>query len=229
MIGSIVFLIIIAIVVYLILKFIKKVISIVISFIVLFILISSMFLFLIYIDYRDFKTGISEKNSVLLISDGPNYVAGGYINITNSEVFNTTIPIEDINSINNMTYDEILSDKYKLFIIGLSFYEKNLPQTLNYDSYTISKNGVLNILRSQDPRQEFASLINVPKESLTQGPNELKFKLALDSLGSTLKDKGKIIIIQGYKDKKILVYEDTMLFKLIKIAPTDYINKYITN
>ena len=229
MIGSIIFLIILAVIIYLILKFIKKVISIVLSFIVLLILISSMFLFLVYTDYRDFRTGAAEKNSVLLVSDGPNYVAGGYINITGSETFNTAIPIEDINSVNNMTYSEILGDNYKLFIIDLSFYEKNLPQTPNYDSYTIPKNGILNTIRSQDPKQEYASLINIPKGAITQGPNELKFKLALGSLGSILKDKGKIIIIQGYKDNEILVYKNTLLFKLAKILPNTYINKYIGN
>ena len=229
MISSIVFLIIVAIFIYLILKFIKKVVSMVISFAVLFILISSMFLFLVYTDYRDFKAGISEKESIILISDGPAYITGGYVNITSTNMLNTPKYIEDIGLISTQSYKDILGENYKLFIIDLSFYEQNLPEITNYNNYSLKKNGILNTLRSQNPNKEFAALVNKPVESITKKPNELKLELALGALDYLIKNQGKIITISGYKDKQIRVYKDTMLFKLIKIAPTAYINKYITN
>lgn len=229
MIGSIVFLIIVAILIYLILRFIKKVLSIVLSFIVLFILISSMFFFLVYTDYRDFKMGVSEKKSIILISDGPNYIGGGYVNITSTNILDTATYIEDIGLINKQKDKEILGDNYKLFVIDLNFYEQTLPETVTYNDYNLKKNGILNTLRSQNPNQEFAALVNKPVESINKKPNELKLELALGSLDYLMKNKGKIIVIEGYKSKQIRVYPETMLFKLIKIVPSTYINKYITN
>src|SRR3989344_1815686 len=205
MIGSTVFLIIVAILVYLILKFIKKVAAIILSFVIMFILITSMLLFLVYVDYMDFKTGITEKDSIMLLSDGQNYIAGSYINLTTKNILNGTKYIEDIELFNAQGYKEILGDNYKLFIIDLSFYEQNLPLSVNYKNYSLQRNGIINTLRSKDPKHEFAALVNEPVESIAGKPNELKLELALGALDYLIKNKGGIIIIEGYKSKQILV------------------------
>ena len=224
------FLIVLLVMIFLIIKFIKKVVHMAISLIVLVILVLSLLTFLVYSDYDSFKHGADEKYSVVLVSDGETYIAGGYVNISNINQNQGDIrSIENISDFNTKSNKEILGDNYKLFIIDIGFFEENLPDYINYQQYTLSKRGVINVLRSSDPKSEFASTLRLKKEDIKQNPDQLKFELAMRSLQKIVELKGKLILVSSYKTNELTVYKETMLFKLIKIAPTTYINKYITN
>lgn len=223
MILEIIFFIIIIAILFLVFRFIKKIIYLILSLVGLILLVSSLFILLSYLDYNNLKEGMNQ-NSLILLTDCSNYMAGFSVplnNIAHNDAYN---PINDIESYNKKKKKELLNDYYKLFVIGLQFLETNLQENVVFDSKSIGKRRLINALIAQNPINELPELADT-----NYTINEIKAGLFAGSVQSIIKNKGSLALFEGYKQGNITIYKETMLFRLIKLLPISYLNKYITN
>lgn len=213
--------------IFLILKFVKKLVFTIISMVVLFLVIISIFSVLAYLDFKDLKTNLNQNTSVMILSDNSNYITGGYF--TPSKPSSENKPIMNIQELSSKSYKEILGSNYKLIIVDISFLDTNLPEIINHNGKQISKSNLFNILRSSTPKTEFASVFNIQESSISYNNEELRYQLFLSSIDNLMEKGGLTVLIEGYEDDKIIIYPETIAFKIIKLLPSNYQNKYITN
>ncbi|MDD5650538.1 MAG: hypothetical protein PHF86_09000 [Candidatus Nanoarchaeia archaeon] len=227
MIGTLTTLILTIIAIFLILKFVKKLIFTVISMVFLFLILTTLVVSLTYLDFKDLDKNLNQNTSVIILADNSNYLTGGYINPGTMTSSNKAIT--NIQNYQNKSYKDILGNNYKLIIIDINYLEKNLPETLDYNKKSITKRDLINILRSENPKNELSILYNIPENELGYTNEELRYQLFLNSLNSLIQKGGINIILLGFKSKEVIVYKETMVFKVIKILPFNYLNKYIVN
>jgi len=198
--------------------------------IVLFLLFSSIFTFLLVLDIGSLQKNIRGENNVILLSDGFNFLSGAYTKFDNESINleNANI-ISNVKQLDNQDYSKILNGNYKLFIIYTIFLEDNLDQEVSYNGYQLTKNQVLNLLISQDPISEFSNTFNTQKEDIKLNDYEFKFTIFTSTINQIIKDQGLGVILKGYKNNQIVIYKETMFFKVIKFLPSKYLNNYITN
>ncbi len=207
MLENLIWLVIAALVVFLVIKLLKKVVKIVFTLILLAIIVLGVFTFLIYKDANEFKDKIVNEDSLYLLKDN-NELLTGLIFKTNEDDLPRTISNEEFNNyqsnLNNLA--EINKGYYKVFIFELSAFQD--VDEVDFSGLKLTKNDIDNILKGEESLEVKSSMFSL-------------------LLAKKFEQNNVLFIINAYKENKLTIYPETILFKFIKKTPDFVVDKLI--
>ncbi|MBS3112898.1 hypothetical protein J4418_02360 [Candidatus Woesearchaeota archaeon] len=192
-----------------------------------------VFSYFIYIDVTEFKEGWEQSPKLFLLQD-KGYLISGF----KADPQNVKTPIYPLSRevmdsykdpFTKEDYDAILGENYKLFIIDFTAFEK--IDTLNVFGTELKLAQVKEMLDSDTPTKDFMEInlgqtlnLNIPKDQ------DEMFRSSLFSglFANAIKKEGPLFIVSKVKDKRVLVYPETALFKSIKLIPLSLFKQAFT-
>ncbi len=196
MVNPILILIIIVIVIFIILcilKFVKRMLHMAFSFAVIVVLVA--LLLYVYYDINEVNRKFYSSEKLFLLEvDGE--IVAGFVS-KGEEIVRTVKSSEDINQLfSTKDFKNMLADNYKLFVIKWEMFD-------NLESLEVEGN----VLQRENIYKNFKSdRIN----------DDLKGVVFARMFRESIDNKK---LVEGLKQKKILIYKETATFKLIRILP----------
>lgn len=226
-----------AIVIYFATKFLGKMIGMTIKLLLLAIVALALLTILVYKDMNDLRKGFAEDNNTFLLYENNKL----YSAITLKPLTNATLSldsfeyftVDEINqsqqALNSKNYSALLSeqDSYRMFIIKPILLNK--PYSLNLKA-NLTEGDLLNVLMSDEP---FMALAEKVQDNYDLSPELIEIGL-IEMYGDEGKLKGFLFaallsnyfqqqkpgeLVKNIKDKKIIVYPESISFKIIKYMP----------
>jgi len=180
--------------VILVFKFVKSMVKALTILLVILVMLSVVFSFLVYRDIRDFRKDLKEGENLFILKDKEHFVTGFILSQGNQ-----TDPIDNLEELethyNDKDYKKILGDKQRLFI----FEYEHLETEDDFSKILKNGMGVLDILGIS---------IDVDVESYAFMYIMLK----------NYKDKDHMNFIKDYKEEKLIVYPETLMFRILKFV-----------
>lgn len=225
-------------------SFIRKGFSFTAFFSILFstlILIGGIFL---YMDTSDFQKNFSSSGKSFVLVKDDKLIAGFEGRLASEEeapVFFKQDEIsrfQDAYSRNSLV--EIKGNSYKLFIIPFEIFT---IKSVEFNDEDLSMEYVKSLLDSEHPIDSYIRHM-ISKQDIDPelaGMAEQKYRNEMDKLfqddaqlkgalfallfTEEIKKEGQAFLIKQYKDGAIKIYEETLLFRLIKILPSSLIDR----
>ncbi len=191
------------------------------TFLILF-LVSGVFVYLVYRDATDFKDKFTISDNLLLLEDKGKILTGFVLHPGGEPSILTDQQLRDFTTYyNNNQYQNMIESNYKMFIIKMSAF--NSEGTLEYDGQQLERKKLIDSLRSDDPAGTFLQGVPGPARNNMADAATLKASffviLYTNDLGTD-----PLNIIFRYKEGNIIVYPETIIFKIIKYMPLDIIS-----
>lgn len=253
--GGTIALLIYIVVIVLIFKFVKSVLkTVLLAALVLMVVVAGSTYF-VYQDAKDLQTNFMNSSKRVLIADEGQIIAGfelvSFNNITYIDENLTQNYFEK-------DYKNLLEDNYKLIILNLEIFNETMEQGINVPEMNLNLNEsmIKSILYSDDSLTILLDYIinsminqqNIPEELKEQVKNQAREKLKSEFtnnqkgdiksmiIGLLIKqkveDEGANSLIMDYrgdkKGEKIYIYPETAVFKLIRFAPSTFVNKAVS-
>lgn len=198
-------------------KFIK--IMLIVSFVLL--IIFGVFSYLLYQDVKDMQEGFSELSSIVLLEDNGNILTGVKIGQKSKMITQDEFELYKENS-NDL--EKLKEDYYKVMLVKLEILQ-DLEEVEVFDKKVNGKKAI-NILKSNTPSVDFLGAgykgrIVFENEDVTI-TDPLKFKAAFFGVLFTneiLKNGNPLSLLSYYKQGDIVIYPETILFKVFKRLP----------
>lgn len=235
---SIVILVVLALSIGLVLKLVKGVVKI-ISFIFLILFVVSIVLgFFVYKDMDDLRKNWPDSDKIILLANDKVYsgmiatFSGGKepVFIDNLENYQS-----DYASGN---YDLLLGSNYKLFIFRIGMFERT-DEKIDFEGMEIygkevslSKSEILDIIESDNSAEKFVSIVISNGEMASAEKQAFKDELVREiGSGNELKgamfgilfqnavEKDPLFLFKNLNNGNVIIYPETVIFKLLKIAP----------
>lgn len=223
--------------------------------IVILLTVSAVMVVLDAIEVKDALTGGAEV--IYLMSQDGNLKTGlqmkGAIKQGNEPIFindEEVVKLQDYYSKGDM--DKILNNKFKLFIFKAKCFE-DIPAIVlsENEGFAISKQSAVEIINSENPKDEMVDLIlrfqfnhmglnetqqEMVKEQLTlkiekqlQDSEAIKGQMFAALVSNGMEDDGSVFLIDQYKKGNLIVYKETILFKVLKLIPREVIINALDN
>jgi len=181
------------------LKVIKNVLKVIFYTILILVIITGVTGFFFVRDFKEFKDGMTTKESLYLLRDGEDYITGFTMisyNLTQAE----SLTKNELTSIEDKEYSDMQKDYFKVFIFNLeAFPETNSSEQELLLSYLKDENKLLGLIDNFIPED-----VADPKAGAFAA---LVVYSAKDS---------PTYILKQYKAENIIVYPETFMFKVIK-------------
>ncbi len=233
---SIITLIIYIIIFIILYKILKSIFKTIISIILISIVILGVLGFLVYLDFNDLKTNFPNSKNMILFENKD--VVAGIIIDKNQEII--LLKQQDIDNIKTKDKKSILKDQnlFKIVYFNINTIKESNLKTINLGSSTLTKEQVITILESEDAFTETKAQLNLPVniKNMPFDFNDKKITLEDQAqlkailFASTLKEilsQNTSYIIEEYNKNNIQIYKETILFKILKLLPTDTINNIV--
>lgn len=232
--GIVAFVIVSVLIIIIVHKILKAAFMIIALFFIIFLILG----FFVYKDIVDMQKNFGEKNNIVLIESGGRIVGGVIGRFSGEEA----AAIKDVSSYDSdyqaNDYESILGDDYKLFIFKEGAFDKTDDVEMMGGSY--SSDFIVSLLKSDKPIDDYvdndvsikglsgAALENA--KSLLRGKirySDTEFKSVLFGtlLAKAMEDKQFFFILEQYKEGDVVVYKETITFKVIKAIPVSFIKK----
>ncbi|MBN2111959.1 hypothetical protein JW707_02555 [Candidatus Woesearchaeota archaeon] len=199
---------------------------------------------LIYYDTKEFTKGFSENDSLFLLESEGEIIAGFVMTPDQEEhgavVINETIRQEFRNS----DYDAMLrsGNFYKLMIFNETCFD-NLDEIELGEDLNITKDTVFSIIKSEksiddyadwiisekgySPGVKFSIIQNLKEEGIEVDSQMKGFMFRLVYSQANIDDSA--FLIRRYRERKVIIYEETLTFKMIKKFPEFLIKDLMQN
>lgn len=227
----IIYLIISIILFIIIYKILKSIIKATLFLLIITIIPTIILGYLLYADFKDIQSNL-QINPNLIILEKNNLVISGFILNFNKDPQVNLSNQQDINNYNslyqNKDFFNLKSTNYKLIIIKYDNLIQNLPETIQRESITLSKQQLSNIMISEQPFTELKTIISLPEseiKNILNLKNEGELKSAIFFLILQENIKSVPEVLKMYKEGNIEVYEETILFKSVKYIPEDILSQ----
>jgi len=240
----IVFIIAIAILLF---KLIKKVFLALIAFIFVMLIVTAIFGFLVYRDVADLRTNFVDSEKKVFIADDERMLVG-FSTDTFSGDSTFTFSWEELQTYNSYynekDYSSILGSAYKIFIWRLDSFEGLDEEVETSKGDRISKQSAVNVLTADDAKQayvdeglfdrdlesnaEMQHLVNSNENFRQQvidetvDSDEKRIEMFIILTAASLNEKGPLFIVEQYKEGNIIIYPETMSFKVLKAIPIKF-------
>ncbi len=191
------------------------------TFLILF-LASGVFGYLVYRDATDFKDNFTISDNLLLLEDNGKILTGFVLHPGGEPSILTDQQLKDFTTYyNNNQYGNMIGSNYKMFIIKMSAFKNE--GTVNYNGQQLDRKRLIDSLRSDNPADTF--LQGVPNAAQNDVADDATLKASFFVILYT-NDLGTdpLNIIFRYKEGNIIVYPETMMFKIIKYLPLDMVS-----
>jgi len=199
---------------------------------------------LIYTDGIKFQENIITTDSLFLFEDNKNIYTG--FSAKFSEQYSedkkaSSINTEELNIISknyeNEDLDSVKNEYYKVFIVNENTFED--LENIEIFNYNYSKKFIIDLIKSENPIERFADDYSKKTglkkefiiEDISKGikdETEMKGMLFMRLFGTKIENRGALFIIEEYKEKNIMVYPETSVFKAMKLTPM-FILKILEN
>lgn len=223
--SSIITIIIFIVVAIIIFKIVKTIIKTILIVLILSFLLTAIFGFFTYKDAVELKDNLETESKLMLLQDNEKIAAGFVTTDFEEEVEFLTISqiTEYQNSFKKQDYKKMLGNNYKMFIIELKAFDFD-DEELDFIGKKVSKNLLYSVLKSNDPITLYKSKTNVDP-ALYGISDHIEFKSQVFAVlfSDAIEKRGQFFIFSEYKEKNIIVYPETAVFKFIKLIPTSFI------
>ena len=223
--SSIITIIIFIVVAIIIFKIVKTILKTILIVLILGFLLTAIFGFFTYRDAVELKDNLETESKLMLLQDNEK-IAAGFVT-TDFEKEPEFLTISQIteyqNSFKKQDYKKMLGNNYKMFIIELKAFDFD-DEELDFIGKKVSKNILYSILKSNDPITLYKSKTNVDP-ALYGIRDHIKFKSQVFAVlfSEAIEKRGQFFIFSEYKEKNIIIYPETAIFKFIKLIPTSFI------
>lgn len=183
-------------------------------------LTATIFSLVVLKESKDFQHKMQHESKLFLLEVDGNIEAGfTYVNKDMQPV--------DLETANQKTEEELLGERYKLFIFEKYSFDDDIKIELESFDVTLGKEDSIRILTADDTLSEFAKAINKSEELVRTAYTSESIKMLLFSrlINQEMLDQGGMMIINLYKQDKLEVYPEGFLFKFINLIPEGYQNK----
>lgn len=224
-------------------KFAKGVIKTVFFISLILTVVLAGFGFLVLKDAVEFKAAVESDKMMFLAYSGEDILTGV---VTYNGMSNFTIVNEsDINAFDlcfkDNDYGCITKSVYKTFIIDIASLKDSGDIELPNDEIQrkIPAEMMVEILNSSDPKEVFVDYLLLTADDISKSMPRLYYEKQMQNLGSDYEFKGRafiflfsaalaqegpLMIISEYKKGNVIVYPETIMFKILKFIPTGYIS-----
>lgn len=237
-IGAVLF-IIVAVLIF---KIIKKIILAILLVFLIFILSMAGVGFLVYEDMMDMKEKFFKSSNLLLLEDNGKIISALQMQGFDEEGFDF-LDEKWISSkqeaFQNHDYDEIIGRNYKIFIIKLETFSN--IENIQFEDLQLTKEDVFNISRASNSLDVFfqissrgQNLSEMEKALLKQnleeefGSQNLKGIMFGMLFAQAVEKEGVLFIIENFKQNNIVIYPETITFKLVKSVP-NFVYEIVSN
>lgn len=191
------------------------------TFLILF-LVTAVLGFLVYRDAMSFKDNFTVSDNLLLLEDNGKILTGFVLHPGGEPSILTDQQLRDFTTnYGNGQYQNMLGSNYKMFIIKLSAFKTE--GAVEYDGQQLERKRLIDSLRSDNPAATF--LQGMPGAPQANAADSATLKVSFFVILYT-NDLGTdpLNIIFAYKAGNIIVYPETIMFKIIKYLPLDMIS-----
>ncbi len=223
--SSIITIIIFIVAAIIIFKIVKTILKTILIVLILSFLLTAIFGFFTYNDAVELKDNLETESKIMLLQDNEKIVSGFIVAEFEEEAEFLTISqiTEYQNSFKKEDYKKMLGDNYKMFIIDIKAFDFD-NEELDFIGKKVSKNILYSVLKSNDPITLYKSKTNVdPAIYGIRDHVEFKSQVFAILFSEAIEKRGQFFIFNEYKEKNIIVYPETAVFKFIKIIPTSFI------
>ncbi len=198
----------------------------------------------VYMDANDLKENFADSDKLFLLESNDNIISGfyGVMGEKQTPAFLTEQELEQYNNLYQKNdLQSIQSDKfYKVFIIKKSLFD-DIDQGVEMNDVVFTKEDINEILSSDNAVEDIMDLIIAKRElptdseSLREDMRE-NFKSDIETKGllfaalfsEKISDEGPVVLLSELKGKNIMVYPETVVFKLAKTIPISLVEKIVT-
>lgn len=196
----------------------------------------------IFKDVNDFRNNYPTKPSIYVLEKDDELISGLQV-LLGEEPKPEPINQEQLSNYqaayDNDNLAEIKGDNYKLFIFKSTAFDT--INTIKVSEETeLTREEMFSLLESETPASDYIELVvgtttqteNLRKQMFAnleiQEETEYKGILFFTLFGSAVDQQGPLFIFDQYKKNNIIIYPETMMFKIIKSAPQSLIEKITT-
>ncbi len=227
----IIYLIISIILFIIIYKILKSIIKATLFLLIITIIPTIILGYLLYADFKDIQSNLQINPNLIILKKNNIIISGFILNFNKDPQVNLSNQ-QDINDYNslyqNKDFSNLKSTNYKVIIIKYDNLIQNLPETIQRESITLSKQQLSNIMISEQPFTELKTIISIPEseiKNILKLKNEGELKSAIFFLILQENIKSVPEVLKMYKEGNMEVYEETILFKSIKYIPEDILSQ----
>lgn len=209
----------------------------IISLIVLVSFVTSAILgFYIYKDVADLRKNWAGSNKLILLANEEVYA--GVITTFGEEELVFVENLDDYQTAyQNRNYEVLKGSNYKLFIFKIGMFEKT-DETLSLGELEITKKAAIEAIESDDPKEVLINGLiesgSVPAEqkglvkdqfSTEIGSDQLLKGMLFGMLMQGAMEKDPLLLFRELQKKNIIIYPETIIFKIVRLAPLSLIEK----
>jgi len=194
-------------------------------------------------DANDFKDNFQNSTNMILLKqvntndNSISFIAGSTLNSEKKEFKSMTK--EELQSAEesykNDTFSTLNKKYYKIFVIELNSFDNITLDKITDKNVELSKEEIKTIILSSNAREDLAKIVSkktgeskeLVLKSITATNEEIKNYLLSYYISTVFNPKDTTKFISQIKNNNIKVYQETALFKLIKLIPTGIIDKLI--
>ena len=184
----------------------------------------------VYNDTLDLKDHFINSSKIFLLEDKNGIIAGISVHQDEKEYITETIAEDYSNNIVNDDYNGILGDKYKLFVLNMDIFSR--IETVNLFGKEISKGDFFMIMESENPKVTLNNYFSADDPVFTMmlagSKDDADIKSRVFShISGRLISKDPLLLLNSYREGEIVIYPETITFKLIKYLPINAVKRII--
>ncbi len=234
-----------AFIIFKITKKILKTVFLALSFIIVIgIILTAAGVFMTIDDVKDFQANFPKTPSTYLFEKDGKLLAGFKGMLAENpppEMISQNQLAAYQSSFENKDLAAIKGESYKLFIISSSAFD-SLESVPIGENEKMTKEQLLSLLDSQTPMDDYISIMfktpldksqkDVMKEAMLQqlsAKDSAGFKgmVFFIALAASIQQQGPLFLFDSYREGRLTVYPETIIFKTIKVVPSFASNKLI--
>lgn len=189
-------------------------------------IVSSGVVYLVARDVRDFQEKFTISDNLVLLEDNSRIISGFIIKKGGELAVVDDVKLQEYgNYYSSKDYNTMLASNYKLIIIKIAAFDK--PGNIDFNGQQHDRKFLLDVVKAEKPVDTFlAGMLDklgialVRQEDLESKDDDARLKAAIFATFYT-NDLGTnpVNIALEYKKGNILVYPETIMFKVIKFLP----------
>jgi hypothetical protein len=198
--------------------------------------------YLVYQDFIDLKTNFPTDDKIILLEHNEEYLAGMEISEISLETEGnesddlplTPIGQNTLEEYNNAELENILDDNYKVIVIKSDFFT-NVPEIEFEDGLKFETQELIDVIAANNSPNEFAKLISDSTAKLSeqlgidQTDERFDDTLLIFMTISVLQNEGPQHIIKELNTGNLIIYPETITFKMINYIPENMFGENILN
>src|SRR3989344_1618631 len=149
---TLIFYIIIFIIIY---KLLKSILKTILSLLLLTFLISGVFIFLVYNDYKDIQENLPNSKNLIIFSNNDEVLGAILLNSIENKNY-TLLKDNELFDLLNKDYKIILEERnlFKIITIDIKFIKESNLESLTLGGLLLNKNQITTILESKNTFEE---------------------------------------------------------------------------